>query len=63
MEVCKAVESGQFKVVALSASANDSKVSEIPKGQFYQALADSMSARRPMLPETEKALKAKLLRH
>jgi len=43
MEACNAVESGQFKGVALSASANDSKVSEIPKGQFYQGLADYLS--------------------
>ena len=52
MEACTAVQDGQFKGVALSTSY--SKLPAIPKGQFYQAVADSMSAR--MLPESEKAL-------
>ena len=34
MKASKAVVSGQFNGAALSASANDNKVSEIPKGQF-----------------------------
>jgi len=52
IEACTAVQDGQFKGVALS--TKNSKLPAIPKGQFYQAVADSMSAR--MLPESEKAL-------
>ena len=51
-EACEAVTSGEFKGVTLLSS--DTKQPEITKGQFYQALADAMSAR--LTPETEKAL-------
>ena len=51
-EACEAVDLGEFKGITLL--SNDRKQHEIPKGQFYQALAYSMSAR--LLPETEKAL-------
>ena len=53
MEACTAVQDGQFKGVALSTTSN-SKLPAITKGQFCQAVADSMSA--CMLPESEKAM-------
>jgi len=51
-EACEVVTSGEFKGVTLL--SNDTKQPEIPKGQFYQALSDAMSAR--LMPATEKAL-------
>ena len=51
-EAYEAVTSGEFKGITLL--SNDTKQPEIPKGQFYQALPDAMSAR--LMPETEKAL-------
>jgi len=51
-EACQAAASGEFKGVTLL--SNDTKQPEIPKGQFYQASADAMSAW--LIPETEKAL-------
>ena len=49
-EACEAVASGEFKGVTLLPT--DGKLPEIPKGQFYQALADSVAAR--LLPDKEK---------
>jgi len=51
-ESCEAVASGEFKGVKLLTT--DGKLPEIPKGQFYQALADSVAAR--LLPDKEKDL-------
>lgn len=51
-EACEAVASGEFKGVTLLTT--DGKLPEIPKGQFYQALADSVAAR--LLPDKEKDL-------
>ena len=52
-EACRAVEEGKFKTVDVSETAG--KEREICKGQFYQALADSMTAR--LLPESESELR------
>jgi len=43
-----------YLAVTVTLLSNDTKQPEIPKGQFYQALADAMSAR--LMPETKKAL-------
>ena len=51
-EACQAVESGTFKGVLVQTSPGQEKL--INKGQFYQALADSLSTR--LLPESEKPL-------
>ena len=51
-EACAAVESGVFRGVQVSQAAN--KQPEIPKAQFYQALANSIAAR--LLPDSEKEL-------
>ena len=51
-ESCEAVASGEFQGVKLLTTAGN--VPEIPKGQFYQALADSVAAR--LLPDEEKDL-------
>lgn len=51
-EACQAVAAGIFKGVSVAATAGKEKV--ICKGQFYQALADSMILR--MLPAAEKEL-------
>jgi len=51
-EACHAVASGNFKGVPVQPSSGKEKL--INKGQFYQALADSLTTR--LLPETDKAL-------
>ena len=51
-DACKAVELGQFKDVQLR--SDNGKQPEIPKGQFYQALADAMTTR--LLPESDREL-------
>ena len=51
-EACQAVESGTFKGVPVQTSPGKEKL--INKGQFCQALADSLSTR--LLPESEKPL-------
>ena len=51
-EACAGVTGGNFKDVAVSNTAGKEK--EIRKNQFYQSLADSMTAR--LLPQSEKAL-------
>jgi hypothetical protein len=51
-EACNGVAKGVFKNVVLSSVA--SKEREINKGQFYQALANSMRAR--LMPESDKPL-------
>ena len=43
---------GQFKDVQLR--SDNGKQPEIPKGQFYQALADAMTTR--LLPESDREL-------
>jgi len=53
-EACDAVEIGLFRGVQVVDTASNSKQREIPKAQFYQALADSIAAR--LLPNTEKQL-------
>lgn len=51
-EACESVENGKFKDVVVGAGTGKEK--EINRSQFYQSLADSMTAR--MLPESERAL-------
>jgi len=51
-EACDAVERGLFRGVKVVEVA--SKQPEIPKAQFYQALADSIKAR--LLPDKEQEL-------
>jgi hypothetical protein len=51
-ECCIAIDSGAFKGVKIATSSGKDR--EISKGQFYQALADSMRAR--LLPQSEKVL-------
>jgi hypothetical protein len=53
-EACEGVKSGLFKgvMVTLSSASRTGKVQDINVGQFYQALADSMSAR--LMPESDK---------
>lgn len=51
-EACESVGKGVFMDVAVSGT--NGKEREIQRGQFYQALADSMASR--MLPESEKSL-------
>lgn len=49
-EACRAITEGVFKQVTIGMASGKEK--EINRGQFYQALSDSMTAR--MLPESEK---------
>jgi hypothetical protein len=53
-EACEGVKSGLFKgvMVTFSSASRTGKVQDINVGQFYQALADSMSAR--LMPESDK---------
>jgi uncharacterized protein YfbU (UPF0304 family) len=51
-DACRAVACGEFRGISLT--SNSGKQLEIPKGQFYQALADCMKAR--LLPEVERDL-------
>jgi hypothetical protein len=51
-EACHSIEGGKFKGVVINTVP--AKEREINKNQFYQALADSISAR--LLPESQRAL-------
>ena len=53
-QACQAVVEGAFKGVAINQSLNMTKEKEIQRGQFYQALSDSMASR--LMPESEKLL-------
>lgn len=50
-EACQAVRTGAFRGIQLAASVGKERA--ICKSQFYQALADSMSAR--LMPDSEKS--------